>query len=1546
MKRTYTNEEKIERLKGVIEGSIRENNSGEITGNILQDVLIDMVDVLSEVGGQVTEGPQGVTGMQGATGPEGPQGATGVAGKDGTDGINGKDGEQGVTGPQGATGVAGKGFKIIATFPTVEDMEAAISEYEIGDMVMIQNDDVTVVDHGKVFVKEEDGWQFFVDMSIVGATGASIEGPQGATGPQGADGLTPTIGENGNWYIDGVDTGLPSKGDVTLVSYNAGQNIEIVDDTISAKGYVYNKEKESFSVGSGTATGSHSFAEGSNNIASGDCSHAEGQNTVASSGAAHAEGFRTTASGWNSHAEGGATKAEGDNSHAEGSNTTASGVSSHSEGSYTTASGKGSHVEGNYIAAIGEYSHAEGTTNHWDCVDYSWETNTNTITLAAADPAIPYFKITHEGNVIILKVISSNEEFTVYNVDKEIPYDYQNSRLEAFYGVAEGDSSHREGHSTVASGHYSHAEGTGSKSKGTSSHAEGEYTEAIGYGSHAEGHNTKAEGNYSHAEGYNTTASEYLSHAEGNSTTSSGRSSHSEGSDTVASGESSHAEGSASIGTGSYSHAEGVSTYASGQASHAEGSSTTASGSCSHAEGSGTIAYGSSSHAEGNPGYINTYRQQEQYYEWDEEGNENIYYVDNYNWNNWEEGTNIINCVNLSIYNFNTGDVLIIEKYDEYDNLIEGPITTKIVNIDYENSQIEIDNYLYFDAQYTQLALIKYAAIGDYSHREGVSTTASGYASHTEGTNTTAQGDYSHAEGSGSIGLGQSSHAEGSSTTAFGWHSHAEGYDTQSNGEASHAEGIGSKAEGGCSHAEGYDTTASGNTSHAEGRDTTASGWFSHTEGRNTIAYNDYEHAQGCYNVSNNGVTSDKQTIHSIGIGTYGANKNAQEVMQNGDHYIIGIGGYDGTNINEASTLQEVINGLSSGEGIIGPQGATGPQGPSGATPEIIDGYWWINGENTGVPATGQGGTDVQYTAGNNIDITDNAISAKGYTFNDEKKSIATGIDTQANGYYSHAEGSGTIAGATGAHAEGVLTSATGFASHAEGLSTQSTKDGAHAEGYGTVASGDLSHTEGFVTITNNAYEHAQGSLNVSNNGPTPDKQTIHSIGIGANGARKNAQEVMQNGDHYIIGIGGYDGTNIDTAQTLQQVINSGGGSGEGGQTYYAGTNIEIENNNISAIGYRYNKENVSFATGSAGTKALGYCSHAEGVDTEAEGEGSHAEGWYAYAKGQYSHCEGYFSEALGSVSHAEGYDTTASGTYSHTEGSASIGVGHASHAEGNYTQANGNYSHAEGNYTIASGESSHTEGSGTIAVGNYAHAGGEYSEAQHDKSFAHGDHVVTSNESMAVFGKYSTKLTDWNVRLQVGDGTSTESTRNIFVVQGMTPEGNEGGVHAKGAFKPDAGYINDFAEYFEWTDGNINNEDRIGILVELDGNKITPANSAKDCIGAVSATSGFTGGACSLEWHGKYLRDKWGRLQKEQIGDVWVPVLNPNYDPNKTYIPREKRPEWAPIGLVGQVLVRQDGSLKVGGKAGCKNGIAIDATKGFRVLQIIDEETAVLLIR
>ena len=39
------------------------------------------------------------------------------------------------------------------------------------------------------------------------------KGEIGATGPAGKDGITPTIGENGNWYLGEADTGKPSRGE-------------------------------------------------------------------------------------------------------------------------------------------------------------------------------------------------------------------------------------------------------------------------------------------------------------------------------------------------------------------------------------------------------------------------------------------------------------------------------------------------------------------------------------------------------------------------------------------------------------------------------------------------------------------------------------------------------------------------------------------------------------------------------------------------------------------------------------------------------------------------------------------------------------------------------------------------------------------------------------------------------------------------------------------------------------------------------------------------------------------------------------------------------------------------------------------------------------------------------------------------------------------------------------------------------------------------------------------------------------------------------------
>lgn len=79
--------------------------------------------------------------------------------------------------------------------------------------------------------------------------------------------------------------------------------------------------------------------------------------------------------------------------------------------------------------------------------------------------------------------------------------------------------------------------------------------------------------------------------------------------------------------------------------------------------------------------------------------------------------------------------------------------------------------------------------IGYYSHAEGFNTEASGAYSHAEGNVTVASGNYSHAEGRNTEASGSNSHAEGSHTEASGNHSHAEGLDTIAHGDYSHAQG-------------------------------------------------------------------------------------------------------------------------------------------------------------------------------------------------------------------------------------------------------------------------------------------------------------------------------------------------------------------------------------------------------------------------------------------------------------------------------------------------------------------------------------------------------------------------------------------------------------------------------------------------------------------------------------------------------------------------------------------------------------------------------------
>ncbi|WP_417832479.1 peptidase G2 autoproteolytic cleavage domain-containing protein [Terasakiella sp.] len=73
-----------------------------------------------------------------------------------------------------------------------------------------------------------------------------------------------------------------------------------------------------------------------------------------------------------------------------------------------------------------------------------------------------------------------------------------------------------------------------------------------------------------------------------------------------------------------------------------------------------------------------------------------------------------------------------------------------------------------------------------------------------------------------------------------------------------------------------------------------------------------------------------------------------------------------------------------------------------------------------------------------------------------------------------------------------------------------------------------------------------------------------------------------------------------------------------------------------------------------------------------------------------------------------------------------------------------------------------------------------------------------------------------------------------------------------------------DFAEYFEWVDGNPNNEDRRGWSVVLEDGKIRKALAAEIPFGVISARPTVVGDAAELKWADKYLKDDFNKYIME----------------------------------------------------------------------------------
>ena len=171
-----------------------------------------------------------------------------------------------------------------------------------------------------------------------------------------------------------------------------------------------------------------------------------------------------------------------------------------------------------------------------------------------------------------------------------------------------------------------------------------------------------------------------------------------------------------------------------------------------------------------------------------------------------------------------------------------------------------------------------------------------------------------------------------------------------------------------------------------------------------------------------------------------------------------------------------------------------------------------------------------------------------------------------------------------------------------------------------------------------------------------------------------------------------------------------------------------------------------------------------------------------------------------------------------------------------------GAYNTTEGNYNI-------------IAGGTYSTTSGNYSAA------------LNCYEGNAT--SYNTVIGRYNDDSTAGASSGTSGDAFIVGIGDSTARKNgfrvayDGNCYAATAMNSTGA---DYAECFEWTDGNHDNEDRIGFMTAFEGDKIRFANENDpvEIIGVVSAIPAIVGDNYADEWCGKYLKDKYGRLLTE----------------------------------------------------------------------------------
>lgn len=296
-----------------------------------------------------------------------------------------------------------------------------------------------------------------------------------------------------------------------------------------------------------------------------------------------------------------------------------------------------------------------------------------------------------------------------------------------------------------------------------------------------------------------------------------------------------------------------------------------------------------------------------------------------------------------------------------------------------------------------------------------------------------------------------------------------------------------------------------------------------------------------------------------------------------------------------------------------------------------------------------------------------------------------------------------------------------------------------------------------------------------------------------------------------------------------------------------------------------------------------------------------------------------------------------------------------------NVVVGNGNNIFKKGNTTILGGynNSNPTTYLDANVIIGWMNNNGNYSPIISGYNVMIGQGLVISSAN----NPYLILLGDYNLDAQndylllVGNGKNRSNRSNALSLDRTT--GNlaiAGTMSSAGA---------DYAEFFEWKDGNPEAQDRVGYIVSLDGDKLTLANEGDYILGVVSGTATVLGDNPEWNWAKRWVTDDFGRIQyedevihheaEERNGETipaWdetikAPVVNPNYNPDQEYTKRADRPEWSAVGMMGKLYVRDDGTCQVNGFAKPINGVATASTSGtMRVIERVSDNVIRVVIK